>query len=133
MPHPGQLIAIVDDDPAVLRALKRLLSARSYRAETYESGRQFLASLPHGLPECLIVDLQMPDMTGLELQKHLIQSGFDIPTIIVTAHDEAGARERCTSAGAVAFLLKPLHDTALIAAIDAARRSRDDETPSSRN
>jgi FixJ family two-component response regulator len=125
MAHAGQTIAIVDDDPAVLRALKRLLHARSYRAETYESARQFLASLPEGLPECLIVDLQMPEMTGLELQKHLAQSGIAIPTIVITAHDETGARERCRSAGAIAFLLKPLHDTALIAAIDDARRSRD--------
>ena len=124
MALPGQTIAIVDDDPAVLKALKRLLSARSYHAETYESARQFLASLPGGLPQCLIVDLQMPEMTGLELQKHLAQSGIEIPTIVITAHDEAGARERCKSAGAVAFLLKPLHDITLIAAIDDARRSR---------
>jgi FixJ family two-component response regulator len=125
MAHIGQTIAIVDDDPAVLKALKRLLNARSYQAETYESARQFLASLTGGLPQCLIVDLQMPEMTGLELQKHLIQSGIEIPTIVITAHDEAGARERCKSAGAVAFLLKPLHDITLIAAIDDARRSHD--------
>jgi FixJ family two-component response regulator len=118
----GQVIAIVDDDPSVLRALKRLLNAHSYRAETYESARQFLSSLAGGLPQCLIVDLQMPEMTGLELQKHLTQNGIRIPTIIITAHDEAGARERCESAGAIAFLPKPLRDTALIAAIDAAKR-----------
>jgi FixJ family two-component response regulator len=123
MAPSSQTIAIVDDDAAVLKALKRLLNARSYHAETYQSARQFLASLPDGLPQCLIVDLQMPDMTGLELQKHLTQSGIAIPTIVITAHDEAGTRERCTSAGAVAFLLKPLHDTALIAAIDDARRA----------
>jgi FixJ family two-component response regulator len=123
MAPSSQTIAIVDDDAAVLKALKRLLNARSYHAETYQSARQFLASLPDGLPQCLIVDLQMPDMTGLELQKHLTQSGIAIPTIVITAHDEAGTRERCKLAGAVAFLLKPLHDTALIAAIDDARRA----------
>jgi FixJ family two-component response regulator len=116
----GQFIAIIDDDPAVLKALKRLLSARSYQAETYESAEAFLASLPKSLPECLIVDLQMPDMTGLELQKHLLRSGIQIPVIIITAHDEAGARERCKSAGAVTLLSKPLQESVLLAAIDDA-------------
>ncbi len=73
-------------------------------------------------PTCLIVDLQMPDMTGLELQLHLTRHGIQIPTIIITAHNEAGARERCESAGASAFLSKPLQDTALLAAIDDAGR-----------
>lgn len=116
----GQFIAIIDDDPAVLKALKRLLCARSYQAETYESAKTFLASLPNSLPECLIVDLQMPDMTGLELQKHLLRSGIQIPVIIITAHDEAGTRERCKSAGAVTLLSKPLQESVLLAAIDDA-------------
>jgi FixJ family two-component response regulator len=125
MAKSAQMIAIVDDDPSVLRALKRLLNARSLHAETYESAHQFLASLPQGLPECLVVDLQMPEMTGLELQHHLMRSGIRIPTIVITAHDETGARERCESAGAIAFLAKPLQDTSLLAAIDAARQLAD--------
>src|SRR6185436_17213181 len=67
-------IAIVDDDPAVLRALSRLLRSRAFRVNTYGSGQEFLAALPDGLPECLIVDLQMPEMNGLELQQHLISN-----------------------------------------------------------
>jgi FixJ family two-component response regulator len=116
-------IAIVDDDPAVLKALARLLRARAFDARTYTSAREFLKVLHEGLPECLIVDLQMPDMTGLELQRHLTRSGVRIPTIVITAHNEAGARDRCESAGAVAFLPKPLQDTSLLAAIDGARAS----------
>jgi len=122
MTHVGQFIAIVDDDPAVLRALKRLLSARSYCAETYESAGQFLASLRDRLPECLIVDQQMPEMTGLELQRRLTQSGIEIPTIVITAYDESGMRERCKSAGAIALLAKPLQENALLAAIADAKR-----------
>jgi FixJ family two-component response regulator len=76
--------------------------------------------LPSGIPECLIVDLQMPEMTGLDLQYHLARSGIRIPTIIITAHDEVSSRRRCESAGAFAYLLKPLHGSTLIAAIDAA-------------
>jgi FixJ family two-component response regulator len=116
-------IAIVDDDISVLKALARLLRARALEVRTYTSAREFLAVLPAGLPECLIVDLQMPEMTGLELQRHLTRSGVRIPTIVITAHNEAGARERCESAGATAFLSKPLQDTTLLAAIDDARGS----------
>ena len=114
-------IAIVDDDPSVLKALARLLRARTFEVRTYTSARDFLTALPDGLPECLIVDLQMPGMTGLELQRHLSRTGVQIPTIVITAHDEAGARERCEAAGASAFLSKPLQDTSLLAAIVAAR------------
>jgi FixJ family two-component response regulator len=121
-------IAVVDDDPSVLKALSRLLRARAFDARTFASAREFLAALPDGQPECLIVDLQMPDMSGLELLQHLARSGARIPTIIITAHGDMGLRERCESAGAAAFLLKPLQDTALFAAIDVARRAATDRS-----
>jgi len=114
-------IAIVDDDPSVLKALARLLGTRSFVTKTYLSAPQFLASLPEELPDCLIVDLQMPEMTGLELQLNLARRGVQIPTIIITAYDEAGMRERCKSAGAIAYLAKPVNDTSLFDAINAAR------------
>ena len=120
MAECGRLIAVVDDDPSVLRALKRLLSAWSYRAETYESARAFLDALGDSRPDCLIVDLHMPDMTGLELQRHLARLQIHIPTIVITAHDEDSARERCKSAGARALLTKPLQDQTLLDAIAAA-------------
>jgi len=113
-------IAIVDDGPSVLKALARLLGAHSFATKTYLSAPQFLASLAEGLPDCLIADLQMPEMTGLELQLSLARRGVQIPTIIITAHDEAGMRERCKSAGAIAYLAKPVSDTSLFAAIDTA-------------
>jgi FixJ family two-component response regulator len=115
-------IAIVDDDPSVLKALARLLGTRSLNVRTYRSGQQFLVSLADGLPDCLIIDLQMPEMTGLELQQDLARKGIRVPIVIITAHDEAGMRERCRAAGAIAFLSKPLQDTSLFAAIDAASR-----------
>jgi FixJ family two-component response regulator len=120
MAERGRLIAVVDDDPSVLRALKRLLSAWSYRAETYESARAFLNALGDGRPDCLIVDLHMPDMTGLELQRHLVRAQIDIPIIVITAHDEEGMRERCRSAGAKALLTKPLQERTLLDAIARA-------------
>jgi len=119
-------IAIVDDDPSVLRALTRLLRTRALHAKTFGSAREFLQSLPAGRPDCLIVDLQMPEMSGLELMQDLTRRGIPIPTIVITAHGDMGARERCESAGAIAFLSKPLQDTSLLAAIAHARRSMND-------
>lgn len=111
-------IAVVDDDPAVLKALGRLLRSHAFHARTYGSGQDFLATLPGGLPECLIVDLQMPEMNGLELQQHLLRNGIKIPTILITAHGDAALREH--ESGLVARLRKPLQQEALFAAIDRA-------------
>jgi len=122
MAEEGSWIAIVDDDRSVLRALTRLLRSRAFHVRTYESAQQFLAVLPDGLPECLIVDQQMPEMTGLELFQSLTRRGLEIPTIIITAYADNGLRQRCESAGAIAFLSKPLQDTSLFAAIGEAHR-----------
>src|ERR1700760_3851340 len=111
-------IAVVDDDPAVLEALSRLLRAHAFHPRTYESGQDFLAALPGDLPECLIVDLQMPEMNGLELQQHLLRNGIKIPTILITAHGDAALREH--EGGLVDSLRKPLQKEALFAGIDRA-------------
>ena len=112
-------VAIVDDDSAVRKALARLLCASAIEARTFSSGREFLDSLPFGTPGCLIVDLQMPEMTGLELQLELARTGARLPTIVITAHNDAGLRERCLAAGATAYLLKPLDEGTLITTIGA--------------
>lgn len=112
-------VAIVDDDSAVRKALARLLCASAIEARTFSSGREFLDSLPSGTPDCLIVDLQMPEMTGLELQLELARTGARLPTIIITAHNDAALRERCLAAGAAAYLLKPLDEGTLISTIGA--------------
>jgi FixJ family two-component response regulator len=113
-------IAIVDDDPAVLRALSRLLRSRDYRVSTYGSGQEFVAALPTGFPECLIVDLQMPGMSGLELHQHLISNDTAIPTILITAHADAAILSHPAGDTFVARLRKPLHDEALFTAINKA-------------
>ena len=122
MAETSQWIAIVDDDHSVLKALSRLLRTHACHAKTYESAQVFLEALPAGLPECLVVDWQMPEMNGLELLAHLRRRGMQVPTIIISAHGDAGARQRCLSAGALAFFSKPLQDTELLAAIAAARK-----------
>jgi FixJ family two-component response regulator len=119
------MIAVVDDDPSVLKAVTRLLRIRSFAAKTYSSALEFLASLHAGAPDCLIVDLQMPGMGGLELHQYMTGRGIDIPTIIITAHDEGDARLRCEAAGVDGYLLKPIEDTALLEAIAKARQRGD--------
>ena len=122
MAEASPWIAIVDDDPAVLKALSRLLRTRSYRARTYGSGQELLAALPDELPDCLIVDLQMPEMNGLELQQHLVSSGVTIPTILISAKGDVALGER--ESGLVASLRKPLQEQALFEAIGKAVGSR---------
>jgi FixJ family two-component response regulator len=122
MAETSPWIAIVDDDPSVLKALARLLRTHACRPKTYESAQAFLEALPGGLPECLVVDWHMPEMDGLELLEHLRCRGIQVPTIIISAHGDSRARQRCISAGALAFLPKPLQDTELLAAIAAARK-----------
>jgi len=100
----------------------RLLRASSYTVETFESASAFLASLTQRIPDCLVADLQMPSMDGLELQISLNRAGIAIPTIIISAHDAPGSRERCGTAGAEAYLLKPVQKRELIAAIEAATK-----------
>ena len=80
-------IGIVDDDPSVLKALSRLLKSHAFRTSAFKSAAEFLRALPDGLPECLILDLHMPEMTGLQLHLHLGHSGIKIPTIVITGSE----------------------------------------------
>jgi len=84
-------VAIVDDDPSVLKALSRLLKSHSFRTSAFTSAAEFLRALPDGLPDCLILDLHMPEMTGLQLQLHLRHSRIKIPTIVITGSDNERA------------------------------------------
>jgi len=121
MPNcPTGIVAIVDDDVAVRTALSRLLGASGIRTRTYASAREFLNSLVSETPGCLILDLQMPGMSGLELQQQLSRSGVHIPTIVITASGDAEFRRRCLAAGAAAYLGKPVDVTVLLASILSA-------------
>jgi FixJ family two-component response regulator len=104
------------------KALAGLLSAHGIDARTYGSARDFLEALPSGMPDCLIVDLNMPYMSGLELQRELLRVGARIPTIVVTARDDKSYRDQCRGLGAMAYLVKPVSPDALIAAINSAAR-----------
>ena len=114
-------VVVVDDDESVRKALQRLLRASDLDADSFASAQDFLASLPQApLPDCLVLDLQMPGTGGLDLQRQLVRTGPQVPTVVITGHDEPGMEARCLAAGASAYLRKPLKAEKLLAAIEAA-------------
>jgi FixJ family two-component response regulator len=115
-------VAIVDDDAPTRRAVARLLRMHGINAENYPSARAFLEALPSGTPDCLIVDVNMPEMTGIELQRELLNRGAHIPTIVITGNNDKGIAASAASLGAAAFFLKPLVPDALMAAINSAKK-----------
>src|SRR5262245_54027246 len=93
------LVAVVDDDPSVRKAIRRLLIASNLRVETYSSGEEFIGSLSDHLPDCAILDLHMPGLTGLDVQRELNEAVTCVPIVVITAYDEAESREQCLAAG----------------------------------
>jgi len=130
MTAAAAVIHIVDDDDSLRSALQRLLAAAGYRVRTYASAGEFLLDPPAEAPGCLLLDLQMPGPSGLELQEALSRHGIVLPVIFLTGHGDLAAGVRAMKAGAVDFLTKPVERAPLLAAIeralvvDAARRAQ---------
>jgi FixJ family two-component response regulator len=114
------LIAVVDDEEMVRKAVVRLLQAAGYTARAFGSGREFLQFWPKNRPDCVVLDLAMPDLSGADVQRALNGAGAHFPVVIITAHDEPGVREDCMRRGAAAYLCKPLDERELLDALDAA-------------
>ena len=121
---PSGYVAIVDDDASMRTALARLLRVHGINSLNYASARAFLEALASHIPDCLIADVNMPDMTGIELQRELLNCDFRIPTIVITASDNKKHAASAVSLGAVAFFLKPVPQDALIAAVHSAQKRR---------
>ncbi|MGH7992925.1 MAG: response regulator transcription factor [Limisphaerales bacterium] len=114
------LVAVVDDDPSVCEATISLLKANGFGAESFCSAAEFLNSPQLDGARCLILDLQLSDMSGLELQRHLAGENRRIPVIYITAHGTPETREEAMRAGAIAFLSKPFSEEALLNSIRLA-------------
>ena len=112
-------IYIVDDDASVQKALARLLAAHGLPVETYGSGEEFLAKYVMGSPGCIITDVRMPGLSGVELLKKLTALGSTMPVIVLTAYDDETARRQAIEGGAAAWLLKPVKAEDLLNAIDS--------------
>ncbi len=111
------LIYIVDDDASVCKAMKRLLKSAGLAAQAFHSAQDFLSVATPQISDCLLVDVQMPGMSGLELQRQLIKNGIRVPVIFITAFDEDHLRQEARAAGAAGYFRKPFDDQALLDAI----------------
>ena len=120
MSETRPIIAVVDDDDAVRIALRRLLRSAHLDVEIFASGAEFLESLKDRRPDCVVLDLHMPQVNGFSVQEKLTSQGIRLPVIVITGLDADDARERALAGGASAYLRKPVDDQALLDAIAAA-------------
>jgi FixJ family two-component response regulator len=119
------VVAIVDDDPSVREGLQSLIRSAGWRAETFASAQEFLARPSADIPACLILDLQLPGLSGLDLQKRMAEVGLDIPIVFLTGHGNIPASVQAMKAGAVEFLTKPFEEQDLLRAVqEAVERDR---------
>ena len=113
-------IAVVDDDPSVRKALARLLSVFGYRAELFASAEEFLAAAPSTTAKCLLLDIKMGAMSGLDLAQRLSDDGFEFPIVFMTGSEKNVVRLQCLDFGCVAFLEKPIPEARLMEALAKA-------------
>jgi FixJ family two-component response regulator len=117
-------ISVVDDDESVREAIYDLMDSMGLRTEVFSSAEEFLNSGRLDHTTCLIVDVRMPGMSGLELQSHLNATGSQVPIIFISAHDDGEAQSRALEAGAVDFLKKPFSEEALLRALRACAKTK---------
>ena len=118
-----ELISIVEDDEPFRESMRKLMTALGYTTEAFPSAASFLASPRLAETACLVTDVQMPGMTGVELHRHLRDAGYAIPTILVTAYPESLVRKRALKDGVVCYLGKPVDDDHLERCLRRALRS----------
>jgi FixJ family two-component response regulator len=116
-------VAVVDDEESVRKALKRLLRAAGLEAESYATGQEFLTEAATREPDCVVLDLHMPVMSGSQVLAQIRKMPRRPPVVVITAHDVPEKRDECLAAGACAYLRKPLEDRLLLNAISAALRT----------
>jgi len=120
MKDSAPVVFVVDDDAAVRDAIRKLLASVGLRAETFESTRDFLRAKRPDAPSCLVLDIRLPDVSGLEFQRELTASGVEIPIVFVTGHGDIPMSVQAMRAGAVQFLTKPFRGQELLDAIQEA-------------
>ncbi|MBX3276824.1 MAG: response regulator transcription factor [Acidobacteria bacterium] len=120
LPETEAIIHVVDDDESVREALGSLLRSAGMRVETHSSAQDFLAAEREDAPGCLILDLRLPGMSGLDLQRALEERGVEIPIVFITGHGDIRSSVRAMKAGAVEFLTKPFRNDDLLAAVEHA-------------
>ncbi len=123
------IISVIDDDPSVRTATARLLRSMGFSVYAFASAREFLSSPRMSETSCVIADVQMPGMTGVELQDYLIAHDHSMPVIFITAFPHDRVRERAINAGAVCFLSKPFDEARLLECVGQALMKRQNAVP----
>ena len=118
--EPGAIAYVVDDDVSVREALEGLIRSAGLKVETFRSAQEFLARQRSDLPSCLVLDVRLPGLSGLDLQKRLAEVNLEIPIIFITGHGNVPAAVQAMKAGALEFLTKPFTDRDLLEAIEQA-------------
>jgi len=118
MENRRSFVAVVDDEESVRKALLRLLRAANMDAEAFASGEAFLNSLEKFRPDCVVLDLQMPGLTGRDVQRRLMSMQISMPVILITAHDDIVTQQQSLSDGAANYLRKPLRGDVLVRSIN---------------
>ena len=125
MEEPDGIVFVVDDDPSFRRSAERLIRLAGFKVEAFGSARQFLAAKRRNGPSCLVLDVRMPGLSGLDLQRELTETGIAIPIIFVTGHGDIPTSVQAMKAGAVEFFTKPFNDKRFLSAIrEALKRDR---------
>ena len=114
------VIAVLDDEPQMRKALRRLLATHGFRVEAYERGNDFLDALSAHPADCIVLDLHMPGTNGFDVLAAFESQRIVTPVVVITGHDEPGTAERTLSLGASAYLTKPVDESALLSAIRSA-------------
>ena len=133
MSEPESIVFVVDDDPSVRRSIKRLIESVGLQVELFGSPREFLAGKLPNLPSCLVLDIRLPGISGLDFQGQLTKANIQIPIIFITAHGDIPMTVRAMKAGAVEFLTKPFRNQDLLDSVhfalerDRTRRQQDAE------
>ena len=117
MNRHSMTICVVDDNPSVCKALSRLIKSAGFKVKTYGSAQEFLNDGLSRDSDLLVLDVRMPGMNGLDLQKHLAALGYAIPIVFITAHEDSIAKTKAMAAGAVAFFQKPFDEKDLLGGI----------------
>jgi len=120
MAEPEPVVFIVDDDMSVREAVQGLVRSAGLRVETFASAQDFLSANAPAGPSCLVLDVCLPDLSGLDLQRRMTEAGFQIPIIFITAHGDVPTSVGAMKAGAVEFLIKPFEAKYLLEAVQAA-------------
>jgi len=120
LPEPDAIVWVVDDDASVREALRSLIRSAGLRVETLASAQEFLARPRVEAPSCLVLDVRMPRLSGLDLQKRMAEINLQIPIVFITGHGDVRTSVRAMKAGAVEFLTKPFDDRDLLEAIQQA-------------